>query len=195
MLVSLPLSPLLLLLLLLSEVIRAYARRIRTICLHFEHLTYSIRWMRNDRDTHRSTEYRITSKGETRTDVVNNAIRACLVQSINDSAGIVRGQLIAFEWLFRWVICSHTWKRLMRFLRWWQEEVEIEVEKGSSEGKKRCSSRKALFHLDLLVGIIIITRDIIEKSCIPFLLGSIGCRLMSFIQVRIFQSKDSVPSC
>ena len=37
--------------------------------------------------------------------------------------------------------------------------------------------------LDLFVGIIIVTRDIIEKSCIPFGLGSIGCRLTSFIQV------------
>jgi hypothetical protein len=33
------------------------------------------------------------------------------------------------------------------------------------------------------VGVIIVTRDIIEKSCIPFALGSIGCRLTSFIQV------------
>jgi len=37
--------------------------------------------------------------------------------------------------------------------------------------------------LDLFVGVIIVTRDIIEKSCIPFALGSIGCRLTSFIQV------------
>ncbi len=43
-----------------------------------------------------------------------------------------------------------------------------------------------IFYLDLFVGIIIVTRDIIEKSCIPFALGSIGCRLISFIQVCIF---------
>jgi hypothetical protein len=42
------------------------------------------------------------------------------------------------------------------------------------------------WYLDLFVGIIIVTRDIIEKSCIPFVLGSIGCRLISFIQVRIY---------
>lgn len=41
------------------------------------------------------------------------------------------------------------------------------------------------FCLDLFVGIIIVTRDIIEKSCIPFGLGSIGCRLTSFIQVFV----------
>lgn len=41
------------------------------------------------------------------------------------------------------------------------------------------------FDLDLFVGIIIVTRDIIEKSCIPFGLGSVGCRLISFIQVRV----------
>ncbi len=40
-------------------------------------------------------------------------------------------------------------------------------------------------YLDLFVGIIIVTRDIIEKSCIPFGLGAIGCRLISFIQVCI----------
>jgi hypothetical protein len=39
------------------------------------------------------------------------------------------------------------------------------------------------WYLDLFVGIIIVTRDIIEKSCIPFGLGSIGCQLTSFIQV------------
>ena len=39
--------------------------------------------------------------------------------------------------------------------------------------------------LDLFVGLIIVTRDIIEKSCIPFALGSIGCRLTSFIQVGL----------
>lgn len=42
-----------------------------------------------------------------------------------------------------------------------------------------------LYCLDLFVGIIIVTRDIIEKSCIPFGLGTIGCRLISFIQVCI----------
>jgi hypothetical protein len=42
------------------------------------------------------------------------------------------------------------------------------------------------FCLDLFVGVIIVTRDIIEKSCIPFALGSIGCRLTSFIQVFFF---------
>jgi len=39
------------------------------------------------------------------------------------------------------------------------------------------------WYLDLFVGVIIVTRDIIEKSCIPFGLGSIGCQLTSFIQV------------
>ncbi|CAF3941662.1 unnamed protein product [Rotaria magnacalcarata] len=58
---------------------------------------------------------------------------------------------------------------------------------------KKRRSRMSFFLLnlayaDLFVGIIIVTRDIIEKSCIPFMLGTIGCRLISFIQVRIYPS-------
>ena len=49
----------------------------------------------------------------------------------------------------------------------------------------------SFFFVDLLVGAIIVTRDIIEKSCIPFILGSIGCRLTSFIQVsRMKMSRE-----
>ena len=55
--------------------------------------------------------------------------------------------------------------------------------------KKQQHSRDLLLLLclDLFVGVIIVTRDIIEKSCIPFGLGSIGCRLTSFIQVLRFK--------
>ncbi|CAF0920490.1 unnamed protein product, partial [Adineta ricciae] len=47
----------------------------------------------------------------------------------------------------------------------------------------------------LFVGIIIVTRDIIEKSCIPFGLGSIGCRLTSFIQGTISYNSCYVLVC
>lgn len=114
------------------------ARRIRTICLHFEHLTYSIRWMRDDRDTHPSTEYRITSKGETRTDVVNNAIRACLVQNINDSAGIVRGQLIAF-----WVIIQMS--DLFAYLKTIEEIPFVRDKKWRSRSKKPVPRERTVF--------------------------------------------------
>ncbi|CAF1072691.1 unnamed protein product [Adineta steineri] len=52
-----------------------------------------------------------------------------------------------------------------------------------------------LAYADLFVGIIIVTRDIIEKSCIPFRLGSIGCRLISFIQGTIAYNSSYVLVC
>lgn len=53
--------------------------------------------------------------------------------------------------------------------------------------------RKRFFvYLDLFVGIILVTREIIEKSCIPFGLGSIGCRLISFIQVCRFSFSEKM---
>ncbi|CAF0839019.1 unnamed protein product [Rotaria sordida] len=65
---------------------------------------------------------------------------------------------------------------------------------------KKCHSRMSFFLLnlayaDLFVGIIIVTRDIIEKSCIPFGLGSIGCRLTSFIQGTISYNSSYVLVC
>ncbi|CAF1517470.1 unnamed protein product, partial [Didymodactylos carnosus] len=47
----------------------------------------------------------------------------------------------------------------------------------------------------LLVGLLIVTRDIIEKSCIPFILGDIGCRLIGFIQVTIAYNSSYVLVC
>ncbi|UJR36407.1 hypothetical protein I4U23_029130 [Adineta vaga] len=52
-----------------------------------------------------------------------------------------------------------------------------------------------LAYADLFVGIIIVTRDIIEKSCIPFGLGSLGCRLTSFIQGTIAYNSCYVLVC
>jgi hypothetical protein len=52
-----------------------------------------------------------------------------------------------------------------------------------------------LAYADLLVGVITVTRDIIEKSCIPFALGSIGCRLTSFIQGTISYNSSYVLVC
>ncbi|CAF1081930.1 unnamed protein product [Rotaria sordida] len=65
---------------------------------------------------------------------------------------------------------------------------------------KKRRSRMSFFLLnlayaDLLVGIIIVTRDIIEKSCIPFVLGTIGCRLISFIQGTIAYNSSYVLVC
>ncbi|CAF0813151.1 unnamed protein product [Rotaria sp. Silwood1] len=65
---------------------------------------------------------------------------------------------------------------------------------------KKRHSRMSFFLLnlayaDLFVGIIIVTRDIIEKSCIPFGLGSIGCRLTSFIQGTISYNSSYVLVC
>ncbi|CAF4105405.1 unnamed protein product [Rotaria magnacalcarata] len=65
---------------------------------------------------------------------------------------------------------------------------------------KKRRSRMSFFLLnlayaDLFVGIIIVTRDIIEKSCIPFMLGTIGCRLISFIQGTISYNSSYVLVC
>ncbi|CAF3541044.1 unnamed protein product [Rotaria sp. Silwood1] len=65
---------------------------------------------------------------------------------------------------------------------------------------KKRRSRMSFFLLnlayaDLFVGIIIVTRDIIEKSCIPFVLGTIGCRLISFIQGTIAYNSSYVLVC
>ncbi|UJR09699.1 hypothetical protein I4U23_013930 [Adineta vaga] len=65
---------------------------------------------------------------------------------------------------------------------------------------KKSQSRMSFFLLnlayaDLFVGIIIVTRDIIEKSCIPFGLGSLGCRLISFIQGTISYNSSYVLVC
>ncbi|CAF3445880.1 unnamed protein product [Rotaria socialis] len=65
---------------------------------------------------------------------------------------------------------------------------------------KKRHSRMSFFLLnlayaDLFVGIITVTRDIIEKSCIPFGLGSIGCKLTSFIQGTISYNSSYVLVC
>ncbi|CAF1431897.1 unnamed protein product [Adineta steineri] len=65
---------------------------------------------------------------------------------------------------------------------------------------KKRHSRMSFFLLnlayaDLFVGVISVTRDIIEKSCIPFGLGTIGCRLTSFIQGTISYNSSYVLVC